>query len=258
MIADIMRKLSPSIGQLVIAAIILMPFAVTPSLCAETVPQVIQVLRVKGHARFSTDNKTWQPLKKGEVLPPGVLIQTGERATVDLQPGDEGAAPTSIDSANGGVRPTGELTADTIRLYENSVLEITKLMADRTDAGRISETQLDLRNGRLLGAVRKSSAASRYEIKFSRGVAGVRDGTYILNASGALDVLYGTTFVAMEAADGVKIVTANHQFDPATGLVSDIQSPLPVEPSDEKPKAYGPVAAKPFQGAGMGGALRKF
>lgn len=255
-----MRRISLSIGQLAVAAIILTPFAFARPVCAETVPQVVQVLRVKGHARFSTDNKTWNPLKKGQVLPPGVLIQTGERATVDLQPGDEGAAPTSIDSANGGVRPTAELTADTIRLYENSVLDITKLMADRTDAGRVSETQLDLRSGRLMGAVRKSSAASRYEIKFSSGVAGVRDGTYILNASGALDVLYGTTIIAMEAADA-KIVTANHQFDPATGLVSEIQSPLPVEPSDEKPKeqsASGPVAATPYHGAGLGGALRKF
>ncbi len=259
-----MRRICYFIGRLTIAAIIILPFGLTAPVNAETVPQAVQVLRVKGHARYSVDNKTWQPLKKGDVLPPTVMIQTAAKSTVDIQPGDENAAPTSIDADSGSIRAPDELKANTIRVYENSVLDIAKLTSDRANAAEVSETQLDLRAGRMMGAVRKSPNASRYEIKFLNGVAGVRDGVYILSSSGSLDVLYGTTIVVLEAADGsspAKIVTANHQFDPATGVVAEIHSPLPVEsPETNSGEAASarPVAPVPFQGPGMGGSLRKF
>jgi len=230
---------------------------------AEGVPQVVRVLQVKGHARCSTDNKTWQPLKKDDVLPPGVMIQTAPKSAVDLQLGDENAAPTSIDSPNGGIATPEELKANTIRVYENSVLTVGALASVR--AGETSETQLDLRTGRIMGAVRKTATASRYEIKFSKGVAGIRNGVYLLNSSGLLDVLYGTALVALESADGspVKMVTANQQFDPGTGAVQEIRNPLPIEPLGPTPTNSSPSPApakppQPFQGQGMGGSLRKF
>ena len=35
--------------------------------------QTATVLRVKGGARYSTDNRTWQALKVGDVLKPGII-----------------------------------------------------------------------------------------------------------------------------------------------------------------------------------------
>ena len=81
---------------------------------------------------------------------------------------------------------------------------------------------------------------------------------------GKLDVLYGMALIALQVADGstpVKMVSANHQFDPGTGLVTEIRSPLPVEPLVANPKPEASPASPsrpPFQGAGLGGALRKF
>jgi len=93
----------------------------------------------------------------------------------------------------------------------------------------------------------------------------VRDGVYLMKSTGELDVLYGTTMIALEAADGstsVKTVAANHQFDPGTGIVGEIHSPLPVEPLAMNPKPVRASAVPPtnptFQGAGFGGSLRKF
>ncbi len=248
---------------LVVSALVIQ-FGLTSPAGAEPVPQVIQVLRIKGQARYSSDNKTWHSLKKGEVLQSGTMIQTAEKSAVDLQLGDWGAAPTLIDVPNGSLRTPEELKANTVRLYENSVLDIGKLTSDRTGTGEVSETQLDLRAGQIMGGVRKSSTASRYEIKCLKGVAGVRGGVYLMNSSGELDVLYGMAIIALQAADGstpVKMVAANQQFDPGTGLVTEIQTPLPIEPLATNPKPEVSPASPPsppFQGAGLGGALRKF
>ena len=52
---------------------------------AETIPQAVQVIKLKGHARYSTDNKTWHNLMEGDVLEEGVVIQTATHSTVDIQ-----------------------------------------------------------------------------------------------------------------------------------------------------------------------------
>ena len=261
----------PALG--LIASTFVTLFCLASRAGAEPVPQVIQVLQVRGQARYSNDNKTWHSLKKGEVLQPGSMIQTAEKSTVDLQLGDPVAAPASIDGPNGVLRTPEELKANIVRLYENSVLDVGKLTSERSAAGEVSETQLELRAGKIMGGVRKSSTASLYEIKFLKGVAGIRGGVYLMNSSGEVNVLYGTAMIALEAADGsmpVKLVAANHQFDPGTGLVTEIRSPLPVEPLGANPRpAVAAVApstpaspASPispaFQGSGMGGSLRKF
>jgi len=44
-----------------------------------------RVILIKGgEARASSDGQTWHMLKVGEVLKPGAVIQTGEKATVDI------------------------------------------------------------------------------------------------------------------------------------------------------------------------------
>src|SRR5271167_2420481 len=55
---------------------------------AAPVDQTATVLRKVGGARYSTDNKTWQILKVGDVLKPGCVIQTAEQSEVDLQLGN--------------------------------------------------------------------------------------------------------------------------------------------------------------------------
>src|SRR4051794_35029018 len=74
---------------------------------AQNSPQLVaKIIRVKGMARFSNDNKTWQNIKVGDILRPGSVIQTAEKASVDIQLGQrDEAAATPISSAGMGYSP---------------------------------------------------------------------------------------------------------------------------------------------------------
>src|SRR5258707_985197 len=55
---------------------------------AETVPQVVTVLNVDGKAQFSTDSsKSWQTLRKADVLKPGAAIRTAPKPPVAIMLG---------------------------------------------------------------------------------------------------------------------------------------------------------------------------
>src|SRR5881296_1265363 len=69
--------------------------AMASSLTAQTVTQgKAKVGRIKGYARFTTGNNVWQPLKVGETIRPGTVIQTGveKGSFVDLVLGDGSGA----------------------------------------------------------------------------------------------------------------------------------------------------------------------
>jgi hypothetical protein len=71
-------------------------------------------------------------------------------------------------------KPAVNAVQNVIRLRENTLLSIDKLTAEQTGGDTVSDTQLDLRAGRVFFNVKKTSAASRYEIKLPNGVAGIR------------------------------------------------------------------------------------
>jgi hypothetical protein len=64
-----------------------------------------------------------------------------------------------------------------VRLMENTLLGIDRLTSLQTGAEEVTDTELNLRGGRILGNVKKLSTASKYEIKLPSGVAGIR-GTF--------------------------------------------------------------------------------
>jgi hypothetical protein len=75
-------------------------------------------------------------------------------------------------------------------------LAIDKLTAEDTGTDMVTETQLDLRAGRITGSVKKLSAASRYEIKFPTGVAGIRGTLYSITSGGVVQVGLGSVVVS--------------------------------------------------------------
>ncbi len=220
-------------------------------------PLTATVVHSQGHARYSNDNRTWQSLKKGSVLGPGCLIQTSDKATVEIALGDE-------QGGGEGPLPVSKPAADVIRLAPNSVLAIDRLVSSDAGGGTPQEIQLDLRAGELSGNFEKSAASSKYEIKFPKGVAGIRDGAYRLDSLGTLSVSSGTSVISGAIADGsmvTRVVKAGQWFDPATGLVGEAPAEEnkahPATPMIEQPPAR--TTAPPATGAaGMGGALRKF
>lgn len=198
-----------------------------------------KVVRIKGTARYSTGNNVWQPLSVGDVLRPGNVIQTDRDAGsyVDIVLGD-GKVPTispgmasagALTPGAGGypataTAATGRPVAqqNTVRLFDNTVLGIDKLSATETGADLVTDTQLDLRSGHIVGNVRKMTGASRYEVKLPNGVAGIRGTIYHIWADGRIQVAEGTVVLSLVDAQGnvqTRVINAGYEYNPRTDQI---------------------------------------
>lgn len=204
------------------------------SLQAQTSTQgSAKVVRMDGNARFTTGNGVWQPLKVGAVLKPGSVIQTAGRSYVDIVLGDSAgfvatprAASISMLSSDVAMaQPTAQ--QNMVRISENSVLGIDKLTSTRTGTDLVTETQLDLQAGRIMGTVKKMSPTSKYEVKIPNGVAGIRGTIYTISADGVISVASGSVVIAYVGPDGTvitKVVAAGQQFDARTGVITPLSA----------------------------------
>lgn len=219
-----------------VATAFLLATAVTTTADLEDLTKA-RVVRIKGAARYTTGTGVWQPLKVGDVVNAGTLIQTAADSRVDLVLGDPEAVafdakislPFGSASPSGGGAGSGLSQADRnfIRMMENTVLSIDTLSA--TDAGMdiVTDTQLDLRAGRIFGAVKKLSGGSRFEIKVPNGVAGVRGTFLMLWANGNCAVWKeGGVDMALTVEEEVRSVNvgANEMYDAATNSKSSLVS----------------------------------
>ena len=121
------------------------------------------------------------PLKVGTSLQAGSTVSTAANSHVDVYLGING--------------PTIRITAD-------STVGIDKLTYTDTGADAVIETQLNLKQGTLMGSVRKMAAASRYEIKTPSGVVGIRGTDYVVTDKMLLYILRGLGHVAYILPDG--------------------------------------------------------
>lgn len=192
-----------------------------------------KVVRINGSARYSTGGGVWQPLNVGDVLRPGTTIQTDREqgSYVDVVLG-EGRIPV-VGSARAGAtapvaggyasaRPQVIAQQNTVRLFENTMLGLDKLTAVDTGADLVTETQLDLRAGRIVGNVKKQSAASRYEIKLPNGVAAIRGTVYDISADGRIRVAEGTVVLSLVDSNGkvqTRVINAGSEYDPRTDQI---------------------------------------
>jgi hypothetical protein len=206
-------------------------FAMVTSASAQSVKERSgKVVRIKGHARYSTGNNIWQPLNVGTVLKAGALVQTAKDSWVDIVLSESDVALSGPPSARGvgaGSRRAG-VAQDIVRVWTDSVMAIDKLTAVNTGADKVTETQLDLRSGTLLGSVKKMSAASRFEVKVPNGVAGIRGTLFAISADGVVSVASGQVVISWTKADGstgTQVVSEGWQFDARSGelvRISDV------------------------------------
>ena len=68
---------------------------------------------------------------------------------------------------------------------------------------------MDLRNGRILGNVKKLAAASKYEVKTPQGVAGIRGTRYDIRADGTVIVIEGQVVVVYIVDGQASTATVN-------------------------------------------------
>jgi hypothetical protein len=206
---------------------------------AESIPQVVQVVKVEGSAQYSTDGRTWQTLHAGDVLKSGAVIRTAERSLVDVtlgEPGASGGAATGPNLMNypsgggagagagggGGGGASDTEKANIVRIFESTVLGVDKLTLERTGVDEVSETQLDLRAGQIMANVKKLSAQSRYEIKLPNGVAGIRGSWVLVSSAGTIMVGDGLCrYAGVGSSGSVQLwdIPSRHKLDAASGQV---------------------------------------
>ena len=183
-----------------------------------------KVVRIKGSARYADASNVWQPLKVGDVLYAGAIIQTAADSRVDLILGEKDAVATEHKWGD-VVRYQPTAQQDFVRIWENSVMAIEKLMISDTGTDKIRETNLDLRAGRIFGMVKKLNGASKYEVKIPNAVAGIRGTIYTISSGGIVDVLVGSVVIAYKDANGnivTQVVMGGQRFDASTGQITPI------------------------------------
>ncbi|MGA2179279.1 MAG: FecR domain-containing protein [Verrucomicrobiota bacterium] len=199
-------------------------------------PGVVTVVRIVGEARYSLGDGIWHPLVAGKILAAGAVIQTGHDATVDIILGKKILMPQAeplpdrislaTDSDVRGFvsyKPSAEQNA--IRMTGDTMLAIDKLTVSDTGVDTVSDTELDLRQGRIYCSVKKLSGASQYLIKIPNGIAGVRGTLFVIDASGYVGVLKNSVVLSIIGSDGkptTVVVGEGTRFNPQTGQISPL------------------------------------
>jgi len=114
---------------------------------------VVRAIR-NGYAEYSEDGKA--PFKRlfiGHRLVRGNVVKTDKTAVVDM-----------FLDVNGPV----------LRVTPDTILELTTLTFEQMADETVINTELSMSNGRILGAVKKLAAASKYDVKTPAGVCAVR------------------------------------------------------------------------------------
>ena len=183
------RKMVP-VGVVLVAA------ALTISVHAQTQQGKAIVTGINGSADYSDGGGSWMPLAVNTVLRQGSTLRTSDNSDVTLNMAQNGRA---------------------VRLTKNSTLGLDKLIFEKTGADVVIETRLDLKAGRVQGSVKKTAAASIYQVKTPRAVAGIRGTEYDISADGMVIVKEGTVNVDFQrGGQTLKFVVNEKQtFDPS-------------------------------------------
>ena len=204
------------------------------SVSGQTSDGIAKVVAKMGDARyFVAGDSTPHDIKVGMILKPGVTIQTGaglgNYVDIVLNNASASAPPSATPSDIAHWQPKAD--QDGVRVFENTILAVDKLTRTTTGADVVTDTEMDLKAGSILGTVKKLTPTSKYEVKVPNGVEGIRGTVYFLSASGILRVLTGSVVIAYVGPGGnviTQIVNAGEQFDTNTGLVTPIDVNLNV------------------------------
>jgi hypothetical protein len=162
-------------------------------------PGFATAIRTQGAVTYSLGDGKWYPLVPGKYLPPGSSIHTGDNGTVDIILGKSVELPQAkwtpdrISQApdapvRGMVTYKPSAEQNMVRLIPNTTLQIDRLNTTDTGADTVSDTELDLKEGKIYASVKKLSGASQYLVKIPNGVAGVRGTWFSLGADGGVAV----------------------------------------------------------------------
>ncbi len=203
-------------------------------------PGVATIVRVQGEARYSLGDGNWHPLAVGKILCAGSVIETRHGATVDMvlgktvempqaAPWPDRIGPAPDANIRGLIDYKPAVEQNMVRMTGDTMLAIDKLTVSDTGFDTVSDTELDLWQGRIFCSVKKLSAASQYLIKIPNGIAGVRGTLFGIDASGWCAVLKNSVLLAITGPHDVVttyLVGEGNQFNPETGEMSPLPSDL--------------------------------
>jgi len=205
-------------------------------------PGYATVIRIEGAVSYTLGDNIWHPLVPGKYLPAGSSIRTGDNGVADVVLGQQvefpqasgvpdriSLAPDSNVRGMISYKPT--VQQNVIRLTPNTVLSVDKLMTTDTGADTVSDTELDLKKGKIYASVKKFSGASQYLVKIPNGIAGVRGTDFSISADGATAV-FSThnndglvlSITLPSGATQTFVIGKGQCYDPTTGKPTGISN----------------------------------
>lgn len=155
------------------------------------------IVSVTGQASYTDASGQFVPLKPDMKLDPGATIKTGANSSVVVFLTNNKA----------------QFTVDA-----STTVTVNKLTATRTGADEVSETDLEVKDGKITGSVKKLSKASTFNVKTPVGVAGIRGTVFVIHANGVIHVTQGTVVILYvnpsTGASEPVTVTAGQTFTP--------------------------------------------
>jgi hypothetical protein len=191
------------------------------------------VVRVEGKVSYSLGDGIWHPLVAGKYLRPGSLIRTGDNGVADVVLGKAVELPQAVTPEHISLAPDAPVRGmvtykpaaeqNVVRLTPNTTLGIDQLTVTDTGADTVSDTELDLKAGKIYASVKKLSVMSKYTVKIPNGIAGVRGTLFSISADGVVAVYESTgggLVLSLTTASGSTetfLVRPGQLLDPANG-----------------------------------------
>jgi len=177
-----MKETRSLINSLLVCGVIT---AMALTLPAQTTKEdVARVIRVQGAARIQAPGGAWQDIRVGSVIKPGSVVQSGIEGSsyIDIAVGGKGPMPTLGAAEYRKPGPTATYNAKTkrsvVHMYANTSLGFDKMTVTETGAETVSDAELDLRAGHILGNVKKPTAGSEFRVRYPKGIAAIRGGIF--------------------------------------------------------------------------------
>jgi len=217
-------------------------FSVAISSSAQTaVSGYATIVRVEGMASYSLGDDQWYPLVAGKTLPEGAILRTGHNGVVDVVLAKDinlpqnswqsrwtpvNPAPAADSPVRGIINSPSTYEQNVVRLTPNTTLGITKLTTTDTGADTVSDTELDLKQGKIFANVKKIPGASQYLIKLPSGIAGVRGTQFSIDVTGGTAVYESTgggvvlSLSLGGSAPVTVVVGEGSSYDPSNGQLT--------------------------------------
>jgi hypothetical protein len=142
------------IRRMMACSVALLALSFVTNVQAEAKQVTASVRKISGTsgAQVQKAGGEWTALKTNDKLGTGSTIKTGADTTVDVY-----------------------LNNSVVRIMKDTTITLEKLILDNAGLGeKITQTSLSVKEGQVMGNVKKLAAASKYEIKMPNGVAGIR------------------------------------------------------------------------------------